>query len=94
MTLLVYAHNLINNLYNKTKSSRMITFPVFSYNLSPLVLFLCFSKKIFVDKMAFINHVEIYSYQLDQKVYVNFTYLFKEERMFRILSSILSRHWR
>ena len=40
--------------------------------------------------MAIINHVEIYSYQLDQKVYVILTYLSQEERMFRILSSILS----
>ena len=32
-----------------------------------------FFKKIFVDKMAIINHVEIYSYQQDQKVYVIFT---------------------
>ena len=53
-----------------------------------------FFKKIFVDKMVFINHVEIYSYQLDQKVYIIFTYLSQEERIFRILSSILSGHWR
>ena len=47
-----------------------------------------FFKKIFVDKMEIINHVEIYSHQEDQKVYVIFTYLSQEERKFRILSSI------
>ena len=53
-----------------------------------------FFKMIFVDKMTIINHVEINSYQFDQKFYIIFTCLSQEERLFRILSNIFSQHWR